>query len=49
MKNAGVDVKHLKRTRIGGLRLGGIGLGQVEELKPNMVKRVLDLGLQNNC
>jgi hypothetical protein len=29
MKNAGIGVKQLKRTRIGGLRLGGLGAGQV--------------------
>ena len=29
MKHAGIGVKQLKRTRIGGLRLGGLGVGQV--------------------
>lgn len=29
MKNAGVDLKQLKRTRIGGLRLAGLGMGQI--------------------
>jgi len=48
MKNAGVDLKQLKRTRIGGLRLAGLGMGQILELKGQALKRVLDKGLQGN-
>ncbi|KAK9846553.1 hypothetical protein WJX81_006483 [Elliptochloris bilobata] len=46
---AGLDVASLKRVRVGGYRLPrDLGVGQVRELKPHEVRRVLDLGAQNN-
>jgi len=48
MKHAEVEVKALKRTRVGGLRIAGMSIGQVLELKPHEVRRVLDKGLMNN-
>jgi 16S rRNA U516 pseudouridylate synthase RsuA-like enzyme len=32
MQNAGLKVKELKRTRIGNLQLGGLGLGSFREM-----------------
>jgi len=48
LEGVGVRVKALKRTRVGGFRLGQLALGIVQELKPNDVKRVLDKSLQGN-
>ena len=45
MENAGLDVKTLRRVRIGGYRLPrDLPFGQFVELRPNEVRRVLDTG-----
>jgi len=47
--DAGVDVKSLKRTRVGGLRMPKeLPLGKYVKLKPHQVAYVLDKGLSNN-
>ena len=47
--NAGVDVKNLKRTRIGGLRMPKeLPLGKYVRLQPHQVAHVLDKGLARN-
>jgi 16S rRNA U516 pseudouridylate synthase RsuA-like enzyme len=47
--DAGVDVKNLKRTRVGGLRMPKeLPLGKYVRLKPNQVAHVLDKGLALN-
>jgi len=47
--SAGVEVKHLKRTRVGGLRMPKeLPLGKYVRLKPNQVAHVLDKGLALN-
>ena len=47
--DAGVDVKNLKRTRVGGLRMPKeLPLGKYVKLKPHQVAYVLDKGLSNN-
>ena len=48
-KEAGVDVKKLKRIRIGGLRMPSeLPIGKYMTLKPHQVGYVLDKGLMNN-
>ncbi|KAL4433084.1 hypothetical protein ABPG77_006511 [Micractinium sp. CCAP 211/92] len=45
VEHAGMEVKSLRRTRIGGYRLPrDLPFGQFVELRPNEVRRVLDLG-----
>lgn len=45
VEHAGLEVKSLRRTRIGGYRLPrDLPFGQFVELRPNEVRRVLDLG-----
>lgn len=47
--NAGLIVEALKRVRIGGYRLPrSLGLGQHVVLKPNEIRRVMDIGAQEN-
>ena len=47
--NAGQTVDALKRVRIGGYRLPrSLGIGAFEALKPNEVRRITDLGAQQN-
>ena len=47
--SAGVEVKNLKRTRVGGLRMPKeLPLGKYVRLKPNQVAHVLDKGLALN-
>ena len=47
--NAGLTVDALKRVRIGGYRLPrSLGIGQFEALKPNEVRRIMDIGAQEN-
>jgi len=47
--NAGIDVKNLKRTRIGGLRMPKeLPLGKYVRLQPHQVAHVLDKGLARN-
>jgi len=47
--DAGVEVKTLKRTRVGGLRMPKeLPLGKYVKLKPHQVAYVLDKGLSNN-
>lgn len=49
MANAGLTVDALKRVRIGGYRLPrSLGIGQFEALKPNEVRRIMDIGAQEN-
>ena len=48
-KEAGVDVKKLKRIRVGGLRMPSeLPIGKYMTLKPHQVAYVLDKGLMNN-
>ena len=48
-KEAGVDVKKLKRVRVGGLRMPSeLPIGKYMNLKPHQVGYVLDKGLMNN-
>ena len=45
VEHAGLDVRTLRRVRIGGYRLPrGLAFGQYVELAPNEVRRVLDRG-----
>ena len=47
--NAGVDVKKLKRVRVGGLRMPSeLPIGKYMTLKPHQVGYVLDRGLAMN-
>lgn len=47
--NAGLTVEALKRVRIGGYRLPrSLGIGQHMALKPNEIRRVMDVGAQEN-
>ena len=47
--NAGLTVEALKRVRIGGYRLPrSLGIGAFEALKPNEVRRITDIGAQEN-
>ena len=47
--NAGQTVDALKRVRIGGYRLPrSLGIGAFEALKPNEVRRISDIGAQQN-
>ena len=47
--NAGLIVEALKRVRIGGYRLPrSLGIGQHVVLKPNEIRRVMDIGAQDN-
>lgn len=48
-KSAGVDVKKLKRVRVGGLRMPSeLPIGKYMSLQPHQVGYVLDRGLMNN-
>jgi pseudouridine synthase len=48
-QSAGVDVKKLKRVRVGGLRMpSDLPIGKYINLKPHQVGYVLDKGLMNN-
>lgn len=45
VEHAGLEVKTLRRVRIGGYRLPrDLAFGSFVELRPNEVRRVLDLG-----
>lgn len=45
MENAGLEVKTLRRVRIGGYRLPrDLPFGQFVELRPHEVRRVLNVG-----
>lgn len=45
VENAGFEVKTLRRVRIGGYRLPrDLPFGRFVELRPNEVRRVLDVG-----
>ena len=47
--NAGLGVEALKRVRIGGYRLPrSLGIGQHVALKPNEIRRIMDIGAQAN-
>jgi len=46
-ENAGLDVKTLRRVRVGGLKLPrSLGPGQYKRLYPNEVRRVSNIGEQ---
>ncbi len=48
-ENAGVGVKKLKRTRVGGLRLpSALRMGNFVQLKPHEVRMVMDKGAQGD-
>lgn len=50
IEHAGLEVKTLRRVRIGGYRLpSDLPFGQFKELKPNEVRRVLDQGADRNA
>jgi 16S rRNA U516 pseudouridylate synthase RsuA-like enzyme len=45
VEHAGLEVRTLRRVRIGGYRLPrDLAFGRFVELKPHEVRRVLDLG-----
>lgn len=45
--NAGLQVKALRRLRVGGFKLPReLAFGQFSELKPKEIRRVLDKGAQ---
>ena len=45
MEHAGLEVRVLRRVRVGGYRLPrSLAFGQLAELRPHEVRRVLNIG-----